>query len=79
MGQRYKKYKNSFEGAGSIQEQVVIDSVDVTADGTKAVVKGRLSESYLLKGSKTPNVVNTATTFQLAKSNSGTWVITDVQ
>jgi hypothetical protein len=77
MGPRYKKYKNSFESASSIQEQVMIDSVEVAADGTKAVVKGRKSETYMLKGSKTPNIVNSAMVFQLAKSN-GSWLITDV-
>jgi hypothetical protein len=78
VGPRYKKYKNSFESASSIQEQVMIDSVDVAADGTKAVVKGRTSESYVVKGNKTPNIVNSAMVFQLAKSN-GSWFITDVQ
>jgi eukaryotic-like serine/threonine-protein kinase len=78
MGSRYKKYKNSFESASSIQEQVIIDSVDVATDGTKAVVKGRKSETYMLKGNKTPNIVNSALVFQLARSN-GAWLITDVQ
>jgi predicted Zn-dependent protease len=81
-GMRPKQYttlKDSFGNAKSIQERVDINSVDVAADGATAVVKGQVSQLFTPKAGKTPGVVNTATTFQLAKSNSGTWIITDVQ
>jgi hypothetical protein len=55
-----------------------IESVDVNADGTQAVVKGQLSQDFTPKGDRTKRFKNAAV-FHLAKSNSGTWVITDVQ
>ena len=79
MGPLYARYKRSFEGASSIREQLNIESVDLSPDGTKAVVKGQLSQLYTPKGAKTKGVVNSAATFHLAKSNYGNWVITDVQ
>jgi hypothetical protein len=79
MGPLYARLKLSFESASAIREQVNIESVDISTDGTKAVVKGQVSQLYTPKGAKTKGVVNSAATFHLAKSNSGTWVITDVQ
>ncbi len=78
IGPLYPKLKRSFEGASSIREQLDIESVDLNADGTQAVVKGQMSQDYTPKGDKTKRVKN-ATVFHLAKLNSGTWVITDVQ
>ena len=78
IGPRYAKLKRSFEGASSIREQLDIESIDLNADGTQAVVKGQISQDFTPKGSKTQHVKN-ATVFHLAKSNTGTWVITDVQ
>ena len=79
MGPLYARLKVSFESASSIREQVDIQSVDLSTDGTNAVVKGQVSQLYTPKGAKTKGVVKSASTFHLAKSNSGTWVITDVQ
>jgi hypothetical protein len=78
IGPLYAKLKRSFEGASSIREQMDIESVDVNADGTQAVVKGQMSQDFTPKGDKTKRFKN-ATVFHLAKLNSGTWVITDVQ
>jgi len=78
MGPLYAKYKRSFEVASSIREQLDIESVDLSGDGTKAVVKGQITQDFTPKGDKTKRVKN-ATVFHLAKSNSGTWVIIDVQ
>jgi hypothetical protein len=78
IGPLYARYKRAFDGASSIQEQMDIESVDFNADGTQAVVKGQMSQDYTPKGDKTKRVKN-ASIFHLAKLNSGTWVITDVQ
>jgi hypothetical protein len=78
IGPLYARYKRAFEGASSIREQLDIESVNFNADGTQAVVKGQMSQDYTPKGDKTKRVKN-ATVFHLAKSNAGTWVITDVQ
>jgi eukaryotic-like serine/threonine-protein kinase len=78
MGPLYARLKRAFEGASSIREQLDIESVDLSPDGTKAVVKGQITQDFTPKGDKTKRVKN-ATVFHLAKSNSGTWVITDVQ
>jgi hypothetical protein len=78
IGPLYARYKRAFEGASSIREQLDIESVNLNADGTQAIVKGQMSQDYTPKGDKTKRVKN-ATVFHLAKLNSGTWVITDVQ
>ena len=78
MGPLYARLKRAFEGASSIREQLDIESVDLSPDGTKAIVKGQITQDFTPKGDKTKRVKN-ATVFHLAKSNSGTWVITDVQ
>jgi hypothetical protein len=78
IGSLYAKYKRAFEGASSIQVQLDIESVNLNADGTRAVVKAEMSQDYTPKGDKTKRVKNPAV-FHLAKLNSGPWVITDVQ
>jgi uncharacterized protein YbaR (Trm112 family) len=78
IGPLYARYKRAFEGASSIREQLDVESVNLNADGTQATVKGQMSQDYTPKGDKTKRVKN-ATVFHLAKLNSGTWVITDVQ
>jgi ketosteroid isomerase-like protein len=78
IGPLYARYKRAFEGASSIREQLDIESVNLNADGTQAIVKGQMSQDYTPKGDKTKRVKN-ATVFHLAKLKSGTWVITDVQ
>jgi serine/threonine protein kinase len=77
MGSRYGKLRSSFEAASSIQMQVDVSSVEVSADGTTAVVKGQTSTDYTPKGGKAMHASNGAI-FHLSKT-SGTWVITDVQ
>jgi outer membrane protein assembly factor BamD (BamD/ComL family)/ketosteroid isomerase-like protein len=78
LGPRYGKYKDSFRMARSIQEQVTIDSVEISADGTKATVRGQSSLDYTSKSGPSPHTVTSKAVFQLAKSAAG-WTITDVQ
>jgi eukaryotic-like serine/threonine-protein kinase len=77
MGDKYARYKSSFEQANSIRMHVNIQSIDVSADGGTAVAKAAVSQDYTPKGAKTRSVTS-ATVFRLAKSN-GTWIISDVQ
>jgi hypothetical protein len=79
MGSKYERYKQVFDLASSIQEQVDIESVDLSGDGTKAVVKGQVLQLYTPKGNKAKPALHTAAVFHLVKTNNGTWVITDVQ
>jgi serine/threonine protein kinase len=78
LGSRYGKYKDSFRMASSIQEQVNIDSVEISSDGTKATVRGQSSLAYTGKSDKSPHTVTGKALFQLTKSGGG-WTITDVQ
>jgi serine/threonine protein kinase len=77
MGERYARYKSSFELASSIRMNVAIDSVQISTDGTTAVITGRVSQEYTPKGAKM-NSRNDRAVFRLAKSN-GVWVITDIK
>jgi hypothetical protein len=77
MGSKYERYKQIFDLASSIQEHVDIESVNLSADGTKAVVKGQVYQDYAPKGDKIKRARNEVV-FHLAKSN-GAWLITDVQ
>jgi eukaryotic-like serine/threonine-protein kinase len=77
MGERYARYKSSFEMASSIRMSVAIDSIQISADGTTAVVTGQVSQDYTPKGAKV-NSRSDRAVFHLAKSN-GAWAITDVQ
>jgi outer membrane protein assembly factor BamD (BamD/ComL family) len=78
LGARYGKYKDSFRMASAIREQVTIDSVEISSDGTKATVRGQSALAYTGKSDKSPHTVGAKTVFQLAKSAGG-WTITDVQ
>jgi len=77
MGSRYERYKSTFAAASSIRMRVDIDRVEVGPDGTTALVKGRVSQDYTPKGSKTRSSQDVVT-FRLAKAE-GPWIITDVQ
>jgi hypothetical protein len=80
MGSKYARYKQIFELASSIREQVGIESVAVSADGTSAVVKSSVSQSYTPKADKTkPQQFTREFVFNLEKTSRGTWVISDVQ
>jgi hypothetical protein len=79
MGSKYERYKQIFDLASSIQEEVNIESVDFSADARKAVVKGQVVQLYTPKGSKAKPALHTAAVFHLAKTNNGIWVITYVQ
>ena len=77
MGDRYGRYKASFDMASSIRMNVAVDSVQIGADGASAVVAGQVSQDYTPKGAKV-NSRSDRAVFHLAKSN-GVWVITAVQ
>jgi hypothetical protein len=77
MGDRYGRYKASFDMASSIRMNVAVDSVQISSDGASAVVAGQVSQDYTPKGAKA-NSRSDRAVFHLAKSN-GVWVITSVQ
>jgi serine/threonine protein kinase/tetratricopeptide (TPR) repeat protein len=77
MGNRYGRYKTTFEMASSIRMNVAVESVQISADGAGAVVTGQVSQDYTPKGAKV-NSRSDRAVFHMAKSN-GVWVITDVQ
>jgi hypothetical protein len=77
MGDRYGRYKATFEMASSIRMNVAVESVQISSDGASAVVSGQVSQDYTPKGAKV-NSRSDRAVFHLAKSN-GIWVITAVQ
>jgi serine/threonine protein kinase len=77
MGERYARYKSSFELASSIRMNVAIDSVQISTDGATATITGQVSQEYTPKGAKA-NSRSDRAVFHLAKSN-GVWVITDIK
>jgi hypothetical protein len=79
LGDKYGRYKHIFDTASSIRYQVIIESVEINADGTRAVVTGQISELYTPKGGKTYPAVNQPVIFHLELTRSGTWVIDDTQ
>jgi eukaryotic-like serine/threonine-protein kinase len=76
IGARYSKLKTVFAAASSIREEVNIESIEVTADGTKAAVKGRSSQVFTEKGQSRES--KSTMTFRLVKSGGG-WAISDIQ
>jgi hypothetical protein len=78
IGSKYAQYKKTFDSASSIQEQVEINSIDISPDGSTATVKGQVSQFYTPKGEKTKLPLHTTAVFHLAKKN-GAWFIADVQ
>jgi serine/threonine protein kinase len=80
MGSKYARYKQIFDLAASIHEQLNVESVAVSPDGTTAVVKSRVSQTYTPKeGKAKPQRFANEFVFNLRKTSQGTWVITDVQ
>jgi Protein kinase domain len=76
IGSRYNKLKASFAGATSIREQVTIASIEISADGAKAVVKGNSSLVFTEKGQSRES--KSLMSFRLVKSGS-VWTINDIQ
>jgi hypothetical protein len=80
MGSKYSRYKQIFELASAIREQLSIESIEVNADGTKAMVKSTVFQSYTPKADKNkPQQFTREFVFNLEKTGRGEWVITDVQ
>ena len=80
IGSKYSRYKQIFELASAIREQLNIESIEVNADGTKAVVKSSVFQSYTPKADKNkPQQFTGEFVFNLEKTGRGEWVITDVQ
>ena len=80
IGSKYSRYKQIFELASAIREQLNIESIEVNADGTKAVVKSSVFQSYTPKADKNkPQQFTREFVFNLEKTGRGEWVITDVQ
>ena len=80
IGSKYSRYKQIFELASAIREQLNIESIEVNADGTKAVVKSSVFQSYTPKADKNkPQQFTREFVFNLEKTSRGEWVITDVQ
>ena len=80
MGSKYSRYKQIFELASSIREEVGIESVAVSPDGTTAVVKSTVFQSYTPKADKAkPQQFSREFVFNLRKTNRSTWVNDDEQ
>jgi serine/threonine protein kinase len=78
IGSSYASYKSAFDAASSIHVQLNIRSLDVSTDGTTAIVEARISQDYTSKdASETKNSKHNVT-FELDKVE-GDWLITDVQ
>jgi eukaryotic-like serine/threonine-protein kinase len=78
IGSSYSNYKSAFDAASSIHVQMNIRSLDVSTDGSTAIVEARVSQDYTLKdASETKNSKHNVT-FELDKVD-GDWLITDVQ
>jgi serine/threonine protein kinase len=78
FGPKYAIYKSRFEAASSIRMRLNIQSVDVKADGTNAIVEARVSQDYTPKEGPVEKSSNTAVTFEL-DNVEGTWLITDIE
>jgi eukaryotic-like serine/threonine-protein kinase len=80
IGSKYARYKQIFALASAIREQLTIESVEINADATKAVVKSSVFQSYTPKADKNkPQQFTREFVFNLEKTSRGEWVITDVQ
>ena len=80
MGSKYGRYKQIFDLASSIQEQVTIETVVIGAGGTTAQVKAKVFQSYTPKEAKTkPQQFDREFVFDLQKTSRGTWVLSDVK
>jgi serine/threonine protein kinase len=77
LGDRYKKYKQIFGAASSIQLQVEIVEVKMGSGGASATVRAVVVQDYTPKGSKTMSSKD-QTIFHMIKSN-GNWLIEQIQ
>jgi ketosteroid isomerase-like protein len=78
VGAKYANYKSTFEAASSIRMRLNVQSVDVSTDGTTAIVEARVSQDYTPKDGSATKSSNRAVTFEV-DNVEGTWLITDVE
>jgi hypothetical protein len=78
MGDRYKKYKQNFGAASSIQIQLTIADVKMGADGVSATVVATQAQEYSPKGGGKTMTSKDQAIFNLVKAN-GTWIITQIR
>jgi serine/threonine protein kinase len=78
MGDRYKKYKQNFGAASSIQIQLTIVDVKMGTDGVSATVVATQAQEYSPKGGGKTMSFKDQAIFNLVKAN-GTWVITQIR
>ena len=78
MGDRYKKYKQNFGAASSIQIQLTIADVKIGTDGVSATVVATQAQEYSPKGGGKTMSSKDQAIFNLVKAN-GTWVITQIR
>jgi len=78
MGERYRKFKEGFGAAKSIQMQVEIVEVKMGADGGSATVRAVQTQDYTPKGGGKTMSSKDQTVFYMVKAN-GKWVITQLQ
>jgi len=78
MGDRYKKYKQNFGAASSIQMQLTIVDIKMGTDGATATVVATQAQEYSPKGGAKTMSSKDQTIFNLVKAN-GTWVITQIR
>jgi hypothetical protein len=78
MGDRYKKYKQNFGAASSIQIQLTIVDLKMGTDGASATVVATQAQEYSPKGGGKTMSSKDQTIFNLVKAN-GTWVITQIR
>ena len=78
MGDRYKKYKQNFGAASSIQIQLTIADVKMGTDGSSATVLATQTQEYSPKGGGKTMTSKDQAIFNLVKAN-GTWVITQIR
>jgi hypothetical protein len=78
IGDRYKKYKQNFGAASSIQLRMEIVEVKMGADGISAMVRAVQTQNYTPKGGGKTMSSKDQTVFYMVKAN-GNWVITQLQ
>jgi len=77
MGPQYQRYKTLFQEVTSIDMQVEIQEIAMSADKSTATVNALESQESKMKGFK-PGKKQTRRVFHLSRVN-GDWFITDVQ
>jgi len=78
MGDRYRKYKQNFGAANSIQLQLTIADVKMGSDGVSATVVATQAQEYSPKGGGKTMTSKDQAIFNLVKAN-GTWIITQIR